>query len=49
MKNGRDLWAGLHNDVNEYVIVADLGAIDRNAGLKKAWQRRALRRAVRLQ
>jgi OmpA-OmpF porin, OOP family len=35
-KNGRNLWAYLHNDVNGYTIgVADLGAIDLNAGLKK--------------
>lgn len=37
VKNGRNIWAYLHNDANGYVIdVADLGAIDLNARLKKS-------------
>jgi hypothetical protein len=36
-KNGRNLWAYLHKDVNGYTIsVADVGATDLNAGLKKS-------------
>jgi outer membrane protein OmpA-like peptidoglycan-associated protein len=36
-KDGRNIWAYLHNDANGYAIdVADLGALDLNAGLKKS-------------
>jgi OmpA-OmpF porin, OOP family len=36
-RNGRNIWAYLHNDAGGYVIqVADLGAMDLNAELKKS-------------
>ncbi len=36
-KSGRNIWADLHNDANGYKItVADLGATDLSAGLKKS-------------
>jgi outer membrane protein OmpA-like peptidoglycan-associated protein len=36
-KNGRNIWAYLHNDNEAYVIqIADVGAVDLSAGLKKS-------------
>lgn len=36
-KNGRNIWAYLHNDGDGYTMnIADLGAADLNAGLKKS-------------
>jgi OmpA-OmpF porin, OOP family len=35
-KNGRNIWAYLHNDDGYVVNVADVGAVDLSAGLKKS-------------
>lgn len=35
-KNGRNIWAYLHNDMTYVFFIADVGAVDLNAGLKKS-------------